>query len=223
VQVQHLSWEIGRAIGKLTTTPLPAPGAGYSPIHEFALLLWGPRLSQVLSAYLAICRRVQTAVAAYQEPFFAASLALLDAQVAVVDGQRQLLFHEDISNVRVEGAHFRAFYDLEMCRLGTEMMQLGVALGLCGDDGLCWSPLLAGYEEEVGYRLAPTDLAAVLAMHQFYHWIRVCQWGDWDGDPAQEAHRQAAATDAAYFRQRMQQACTVLAESSAVAAQLGSL
>jgi len=93
----------------------------------------------------------------------------------------------------VAGDRFVGFYDLEMCRLGTEAMQLGVGLRLCAAGPLSWPQLLAGYGSQTGQRLEARDVSAALAMHHFYHWVRICRWGTWDGHPDAGGHRAAAA------------------------------
>ncbi len=88
-----------------------------------------------------------------------------------------MLFHEDIFNMTVRHGEFQGFYDLEMCRQGTESMQLGVVVDLCEKGKLDWASIQSGYEAEVGRRLEKPELLSVLAMNHFYHWIRICRWG----------------------------------------------
>jgi hypothetical protein len=209
-QVQNLSRQVGQALGKIASTPLPSDDAGYSPARDFAGLAWNPCQSRMLSDYLAICRRIQTVIPAYAGPFFTASLSLLASQVERVDRERQFLFHEDIWNTRAEGEKFRGFYDLEMCRLGTESMQLGVAVEMCGPNYLDWEQLQRGYEAEVERQLNEADLLAALAINHFYHWIRICRWGEWDGNPNQTEHLRASIEDADHYRTKMTEACEVL-------------
>ncbi|HEX2033596.1 MAG TPA: phosphotransferase [Chloroflexota bacterium] len=212
-QVGALSREIGAALAVLAGTPLPAqaPGEdGYSVVRDFDPLLWGEDLRAVVARYAAACRGIQRRVPAYRQPFFAGSLDLLEAQVEGLDRQRRVLFHEDIANLRVEGARFRGFYDLEMCRLGTEAMQLGVALGLCGPGGLDWGELVAGYQAGTGTELTPGDMLAALAMEHFYHWTRICWWGRWSGEPGAVERWRAAEDGAAAHGRAMRRACRVV-------------
>jgi hypothetical protein len=209
-QVQELSRQVGEALGRLMATPLPAAAKGYCPVRDFRGLRWSPRLDRVVGWYLASSRRVQRAIPQYAAPLCSDSLALLAAQAERIAGERQLLYHEDIWNLRVDGDRFLGFYDLEMCRVGTQSMQLGVAVELCGPGRLEWRHLQRGYEVEAGRRLAPADLLAVLAMNHFYHWIRACRWGHWNGDPRDVDHLRAASADAAHHVARMEAACRVL-------------
>jgi hypothetical protein len=209
-QVQELSRQVGQALGKIAGTPLPTSEEGYPPALDFTNLRWAPQLDEVVRWYLTSGRRVQKAISTYAAPFCSGSLSLLASQVERVRRARQILFPEDIWNLRVDEDRFLAFYDLEMCRLGTESMQRGVAVELCGPSRLDWLHLQGGYEAEVGRRLAETDLLSVLAMNHVYHWIRACRWGHWDGDPRETEHLRAAARDADPHVSRMQAACRVL-------------
>jgi phosphotransferase family enzyme len=212
LHVQRLSRQVGQALGKLAHTPLPAEQDGYSPVRDFTGLHWSPSPSEMLGFYLTTSRRIQSVIPAYADRFCDRSLTLLDAQVTRVDQERQFLFHEDIWNLRVDGDRFVGFYDLEMCRLGTESMQLGVALELCGPDRLDWGHLQRGYEAEVGHHLEEADRIAALAMNHLYHWIRVCRWGEWDGDPQQADLLQASTVDADHYLTRMKAVIHVMGE-----------
>jgi hypothetical protein len=222
-QVQDLGRQVGRALGKITATPLPTTADGYSPVRDFTGLRWSVRLDEVVHWYVASGRRVQKAIPAYAAPLCDGSLALLASQAERLAHDRQILFHEDIWNLRVDGDRFLAFYDLEMCRVGTEAMQLGVAVELCGPGRLDWGDLQHGFEAEVGRALSENDLLAVLAMNHFYHWIRACRWGHWDGDPADTEHLRSTTTDAEHHIARMIAACRVLGEHVNVMPWFGSL
>jgi hypothetical protein len=223
-QTGALSREVGAALAALVAIPLPAgpdPTDGYDLVRDFDPALWGDDLRAVVARILAPCRRLQRTVPAYCDPFFARSLALLEAQLPALDRARRVLFHEDVANLRVAGARFRGFYDLEMCRVGTAAMQLGVALGLCGAGGLDWPALAAGYGAATGAVLTPDDALAALAMHHFHHWTRIGWWGRWDGDPTVPA-RWRAALEAAPARERsMRASCRVLRHLAPVAAWFG--
>jgi hypothetical protein len=227
--VAGLSREVGRALGRLAGTPLPDPDpppAGEGDYdarpQDFDSLPWDQDRPEVVAGYLEPCRRIQRGIPAYRAAFLARSLDLLEAQLAGLPGQRRVLFHEDIANLRTAGARFLGFYDLEMCRLGREAMQLGVALGLCGSAGLRWPVLLEGYAAQTapGRRGGPPlpEPPAVLAMHHLYHWQRICRWGEWDGDPAAVALRRASEAGARTHLRAMRAAYRVLRVSPPVAA-----
>jgi hypothetical protein len=224
--VAALSRGVGRALARLATTPLPADSAATGEAARprgFDRLPWDQDRREVVEGYLARCRRIQRDVPAYGDPFLARSLDLLEARLDGFDHQRRVLFHEDVANLRTDGARFVGFYDLEMCRLGTEAMQLGVALGLCGRPaGLAWPALVAGYGAAAGRPPGAEDQVTALAMHRLYHWIRVCRWGAWDGDPAATDLRRASEADAGWHRRAMAEACRVVRDLPAVAAWFGS-
>lgn len=230
-RVAALSQAVGRALGRLVDTPLPAPGppAPGAPAwdarpRDFDALPWDQHRRDMLEGYLERCRPFQRDIPAYAGPLLARSLDLLEAQLEGFERQRHVLFHQDIANLRADRERFVGFYDLEMCRLGTEAMPLGAALGLCGPAGLEWPALLDGYEAQTAPgRGAPLpDALAVLAMHHLYHWQRICRWGAWEGDPNAVALRRASEADAGVHRRAMDAACRALWHSAPVAAWFGA-
>ena len=172
--VQKLSHEVGLALAALAQFPLPDTLDADSPVLNFSMIDWGNNLADVIQHYLDWGQRAIAETPACQDPYLAHALTLIESQRDHVAGQTHILFHEDISNfAQVEGT-FQGFYDLEMCRLGCEAMQLGVALDLCGRGRLHWSSLRQGYEQGLGYTLRDDDLQAILPMQHFYHLIRIC-------------------------------------------------
>jgi len=225
-QRKQVGYEIGQALAVFVQTPLPEAGIcfdfnkegeietqrGYSPVSDFKCIEWGEDLREVLKRYLLLCRGVQEVIDAYQTLFYTESLMLVESQIDVIDKQPHILFHEDISNLNIYEGAFQGFYDFEMCRLGTEAMQLGVAVRLCSpdwlDDGwLHWGSLIEGYQSTTGRELGCEDYLSILAMSHFYHHIRVCQWGMWDGG---SGHMRASADDAEVHLGGMREACEIL-------------
>lgn len=209
---RRLSKEVGAALAMLGSVPLIRTGAGYCPVTDFTPILWGKSPRESIQLYLNICRRIQQTSDVYRAPFFSESLRLIEAHVDHIATQREILFHEDIGNFTVCDGSFTGFFDLEMCRGGVEAMQLGVALGLCLKH-LSWPDLLSGYEEVSNRKLDTRDLLAVLSMQHFYHWIRVCRWGSWNGDPEQKHHRDTSVADCDYYLKEMTAACRLLQPS----------
>ncbi len=210
-RIRDLSAEIGRAIGRLVLVPLPPVGPGYCPIRDFREIMWSPDLSDTVDRYLARGRRARESAEVYRVPFFSESLALIERELRRIPERRHVLFHEDIFNQRVENGVFHGFYDLEMCRFGTEEMQLGVAVDLCGPGRLDWDQLIEGYEETTRHSLSADDHLAILAMEHFYHLIRICRWGGWDGDPGNAAGMDDSVAEAATYLSRMAESCRTLA------------
>jgi len=210
-RVGDLSAQVGKAIGGLAMVPVPPVGTGYSPIRDFREIRWGTDLSETVGWYQAAGRRARESAEVYRVPFFSESLGFLERELPRLPEWRRVLFHEDIWNQRVEDGVFRGFYDFEMCRLGTEEMQLGVAVDLCGPGKLAWDRLTEGYEGTTGRTLSADDYLAVLAMEHFYHLIRICRWGGWDGGPDNAAGMNESVAEAATYLSRMRDACRTLA------------
>ena len=205
--IETVSTEIGDALARLAEVPLVRPANGYWPISDFTPIPWGKSPRESIILYLKICRRIQATISEYNTPLFSGSLDLIEAHVDHIAAQREILYHEDISNFTICDGHFTGFFDLEMMRGGTEAMQLGVVAGL---SHLSWARLLSGYETRAGRKLSASDLLSVLAMQHFYHWIRVCRWGWWNGDPEQRENRDTAVADCAYYATVMTVGCRTL-------------
>jgi len=195
-----LSHAIGQAQGRLTAFPLPVSGRGYCPVRDFTVMPWPADPQQMLSHYLDICRRIVQVLPEYGTGIFEPSLALLSAQLPSIGLRRRCLFHEDIANLKIDQGRFAGFFDLEMCRAGTDMMQLGVGLQCCGPGRLSWRFFKRGFEDGAGQVLTSDDLHSAVAMHHLYAWLRICRWGWWDGDPAQLGHLRDSESEIAYWR-----------------------
>jgi hypothetical protein len=209
--VKSVSREIGDALAKFMSVPLIRPAEGYWPVTDYTPIVWGKSPRESIMIYLDISRSVQSTLAEFRTPFFTESLRLIEAHVDVIAAQREVLWHEDIGNLMVCDGGFTGFYDFEMCRGGTEAMQLGVALGLCFHH-TSWPDLLDAYEQRAERKLDTRGLLSVLAMQHFYHWIRVCRWGGWDGNSGQREHCEAAIEGREHFRQAMIAGCRLMQE-----------
>lgn len=168
--------EIGQAVGRMVNTPLPPDGAGYSIIRDYALLSWNTDLCAAVRFYTDLCRRDLALTAACEDPFYEASIALVESQVDRIPHQRKVIFHEDF-HCFVHQGRFQGFFDLEMCRQGTELMQVERVFQQCAPDGMLWADVLAGYSEETGRVMHEADYVSMLAMALFYHQIRITRWG----------------------------------------------
>lgn len=104
-----------------------------------------------------------------------------------------------------------------MVQIGTEALQLGVAVDLIQphwleEEWLVWPAFLASYQATVGRTLSAADFQAILAMNHFYYHIRLCRWGKWDGDPAQTNSLTFATKMAEPYYKAMKRACNNLRE-----------
>jgi len=209
--LQTVSNEIGDAVARLAQVPLVRPASGYWPVTDFTPIPWGKSPRESIQLYVKLCRRIQTTTDVYATPFFSESLNLIEAHLDHIAAQPVILWHEDFSNFMVCDGHLTGFFDLEMMRGGTEAMQLGVAMGACSKH-LSWPHMLCAYEARVGYNLNAKELLSVLAMQHFYHWIRVCRWGSWNGQPDQREHYDAAIADCGYYEKVMLKGCQIAQE-----------
>jgi hypothetical protein len=215
VQRAQLSEQIGQAVATLVQWPLPNAATQPAAASEFEQFVWREDVEQIARRCVALCRQIQRVLPRYQTDFFTASLDFVEAQIDYVAQQPRLLFHEDISNFSVDQGQFQGFYDLEMMRIGTEPMQLGVVVDLIcphwrEDEWLVWPSFLQGYQAASHRSLTERDFQAILAMNHFYYHIRLCRWGKWDGDPAQTGNLAFATKMAEPYFKAMQRACANL-------------
>jgi hypothetical protein len=205
-EVPRLSRAIGQSIANLSASGLP-PGIDG---EAFDIIPWAPSPRAAMERYLFACERIHRTIPRYGGSLFAESLRSIREILDRLPPRHECLWHEDISNAKLDRGRFVGFFDLEMCRPGTRAMQLGVALHLCTVSPLRWRDLLDGYAETC----APPDAEQTLAMNHFYHWIRICRWGRWDGDPSDHQSVRDSLTDADWFEEKMTAACRIVEKSA---------
>lgn len=135
-------------------------------------------LREMLRLFLDASWRVYEREPCYHTPFFRRSLMFQESQLAVVAAQPQFLYLSDLNpgNVIVHDGMLRGFIDLEVCRCGTESMQLGSALFNFADYPTVWTAILNGYEKAAGRFITRETLEAARAMSQFDHWMFINCW-----------------------------------------------
>ena len=207
-----VSHQLGQAVATLVHWPLPTADQQPDVTSEFEHFAWRTDVDATIRDCVALCRQIQRRLPLYQSDFFTASLDLVEAQIGTIAAQPRILFHEDISNFSVYQGEFQGFYDLEMVRVGTEALQLGVVVDLIQphwreEEWLVWAAFLQGYQERSGRSFSATDFQAILAMNHFYYHIRLCRWGKWNGDPAQTSNLEFATKMAAPYFKAMKRAC----------------
>ncbi|MBV7327821.1 hypothetical protein KFU94_06090 [Chloroflexi bacterium TSY] len=217
IEREQVSREIGQAVADLVQWPLPKVEERPTDLSEFERFSWRSDIGEILGDSLRRCRRIQELYPAYQAPFFSESFALAEQCIDFIDQQPRILFHEDMPNLSVHEAHFQGFYDLEMVRVGTEALQLGVAVHLCRphwveEPWLDWHNFLIGYQSRTGRTVNKDDQLAILAMSHFYYHLRLCRWGEWDGNPMQTHHLEFAMNMADHFFVQMRETCYALQE-----------
>ncbi|MCB0064524.1 MAG: hypothetical protein KDE19_20515 [Caldilineaceae bacterium] len=209
---QQISYQLGQAVATFVQWPLPT--AENRPVcdSEFEQFAWRSDVGDLVRQCVTLCRQIQQALPVYQIDLFTESINLVEQQIDYIDQQPRLLFHEDIPNMCVYRGQFQGFYDLEMVRIGTEALQLGVVVDLIkphwqDEQWLVWPDFLQGYQATTGRSLDERAFAAILAMNHFYYHIRICRWGKWNGDPAQTASLHFAKTMAPGYLKAIKTAC----------------
>lgn len=179
-ELARLGCELGEAVGAMVDLKLPEQGPGYSVIRDYAVIPWNPDLRRAIEFYLELCRRTQHDFPTGSDPFYQETLALVENQVDRIASQKYLIYHEDFHCFAHNGK-LSGVFDLEMARLGTELMQLERVFRQCKAGGLSWSDVLSGYQAETGRSIRDEDYVSMLAMGLFYFHIRIVRWGTPDG------------------------------------------
>lgn len=209
---EQLSYQLGEAVGTLVQWPMPTVEQQPPATSEFEEFSWRSDIDVVMRHCVSLCRQIQQTMPVYQTPFFTASLDLVEAHIDYVAQQPRILFHEDISNFAVAEGNFQGFYDLEMVRVGTEAMQLGVVFDLIRphwqeNEWLVWTAFLRAYQNTTRQLLSEPDFRAALAMNHLCYHIRLCRWGKWDGDPKQTSNVDFATRMAEPYYTAMRRSC----------------
>jgi hypothetical protein len=97
-------------------------------------------------------------------------------------GQKRLLYHQDAMNMHFSESRFMGFFDLEMCRVGTEAMQIGSLWYLFALYG-AWHDFVQGFAATSGRKLGKSDLAAGRTFAHFLVWRYISRYGRWHGSP----------------------------------------
>ena len=172
----NLGHELGGALGRMVNLPLPEKCDGYSIVRDYAIIPWSADLCEAVTFYLKLCRRDQKLSQTGTDPFYDESLRLVESQVDRIPNQRHLIYHEDFHCFAHQGK-LQGVFDLEMARLGTELMQMERVFGQCSTEDLDWTHVLEGYQAETGRSVSDQDYVFMLAMGLFYYHIRITQWG----------------------------------------------
>ena len=182
-----MSHQLGQAAARLVSTPLPTNEEGYNSDRDWSLFPWDSDLRSAIGFYIDEGRRIQKSVPNYNNAFISESLCLIESQVESVDRYPRVLFHEDFSNFHVHEGRLAGLFDLEMCRSGTELMQVNMLLGL-ERAGLDRDSMKQGYVDVMGPRPCLDDTLGLIAMDHLARHIRVCRYGRWDGSAESIVH-----------------------------------
>ncbi|MFN8493386.1 MAG: aminoglycoside phosphotransferase family protein [Caldilineaceae bacterium] len=169
---------LGQATAKLTSVPLPAAVA-----QDFESRFYeGQGLIDYLQSILHASWAIHQRVACYRDEIFAQSLASIEANLPYILAQPRLLYHQDAMNVHFADCRFTGFFDLEMCKVGTEAMQLGSLWWLITTYNV-WDAFVEGFADVAGKQLGSQDFAASQAFAHFLVWRYISDYGDWHGEP----------------------------------------
>jgi hypothetical protein len=196
VEAQRMGYTLGQATAKLLSVPLSAQAAQTYESRFYD----GQPLVEYLREILDASWMIHERVGCYQGAVFGNSLTYIGANLPYILNQKRLLYHQDAMNMHFLDGNFSGFFDLEMCRVGTEAMQIGslwtifVALGV-------WDAFAQGYVTISERELCEEDLAAGRAFAHFLVWRYISRYGRWRGEPLEpEMHTQEEEDAARYSR-----------------------
>ncbi|MCC6458569.1 MAG: phosphotransferase [Caldilineaceae bacterium] len=196
VETQRAGHTLGQATATLLNVPLTPQAARDFESRFYDGLLLERYFRDILDASWQIHQKVDV----YRDPLFARSLESIEANLPYILRQKRLLYHQDAMNMHFYKGAFMGFFDLEMCRVGTEAMQIGSLWNFFALHGE-WSAFAQGFAVASGRQLDEHDLAAGRAFAHFLVWRYASHSGRWQG----EAQETGTATEkeekaAAYLR-----------------------
>ena len=98
-------------------------------------------------------------------------------------------------NMHFLRGNFSGFFDLEMCRVGTEAMQIG-ALWYFFATYQNWTDFAQGFASHTRRKLDRRDFDAALTFAHFLVWRYVTRSGRWRGESVDEADPDEIAREA---------------------------
>ena len=193
VDTQRVGYTLGQAVAALTSVPLsPQAARAYeSTFYD------GLPLEQYIGDILAAAQLIHQNVPAYGGSLFAASLASIKSSLDYLLAQPRLLYHQDALNMHFVGSDFAGFFDLEMCRVGTEAMQIGSLWYVCATYDN-WRAFAQGFAKQSSRKLGKLDFYAAQAFAHFLVWRYISRSGRWHGDlldAKEQAQEETHATE----------------------------
>jgi hypothetical protein len=196
VDPQRAGHTLGTAAAKLTCVPLSTQGARDFEGCYYDGLVLENYFRNILDASWLIHKNV----AAYDTRRFADSLATIEANLPYLLGQKRILYHQDAMNMHFQESRFTGFFDLEMCRVGTEAMQVG-SLWYFFAIHDNWNAFAQGFSAVTHRTLDEEDFAAAQAFAHFLVWRYISRYGRWRADAADSSNLAKAETEVdAYAR-----------------------
>jgi hypothetical protein len=170
---------VGHAIASLALTPLSAAAK-----CEFESRFYGRQsLRGYLTQILSLGRKIHERDPDFKDDYWKQSLDFMESQIDVMLAEPSTLYHQDVSNFYVRNGRFQRFFDLEMCRVGTPMMQLGSSLLMMSERRDGWSQFKAGWQDALGRPLASRELRAAVGFNSVMQWRVISRYMSYDGTP----------------------------------------
>jgi hypothetical protein len=194
VDAHRVGYTLGQATAALLNVPLSAQAARDFESHFYDGLALENYFRDILDASWLIHQNVD----AYRTPLFAHSLESIETNLPYILSQKRLLYHQDAMNMHFSESNFTGFFDLEMCRIGTEAMQIG-SLWYIFAIYNNWNAFAQGYAAVAGCELDEQDFAAARAFAHFLVWRYISRYGRWRGESGDVANRAEGEEDAAMY------------------------
>ena len=203
--------QAGQAARLLTQTPLSAPDR---ITFESRFYRDVPTLEAYLRRILDLGRGINARDADFAGSFWRRSLDFIEAILPQILTQGTVLYHQDVGNLHVLGGRFIGFFDLEMCRVGCQAMQLGSAMVMAEGGNADWDAFREGWES-VGDPLTRDDRAATLAARHLLGWREISRYLSYDGTPG-TGFDWASPADPAWYHQRFEECARLLEMKPAI-------
>jgi hypothetical protein len=207
---RQASFETGVAVGRLTRVPLGPTDRALFESRFYGGL--GP-LEAYLSRILELGRGIAVRDPDFRDGFWRDNLDSIEGQLTRLYAQTRVLYHQDVSNLHVQGGCFVGFFDLEMCRVGCAEMQLASALGMLIGNPEAWEPFRAGWEATTGESLGLEQRQSVLAAYSLLQWREISRYLSYDGTPG-SGYAWASPADPIRYRAAIRAAQTLLGVES---------
>jgi hypothetical protein len=178
VDTERIGYTLGQATANLVSVPLHPQVA---QDFEDRFYAGQQRLTDYINSILQASWAIHQKVACYSGPLFASSLRDIEVNLPYILGQKRLLYHQDALNMHFADSRFTGFFDLEMCRVGVEAMQIGSLWYVFATYG-GWEAFVQGFAAVTGHVLGQQDLNAGRAFAHFLVWRYISRYGDWRGE-----------------------------------------
>ncbi len=194
---------MGRTLGAATAN-LVSTSLSEQTAEEFESRFYdGERLTAYFQGILQASGEIHKRVDCYKDDLFARSLATIEKNLPFILAQPRLLYHQDALNMHFVGSRFSGFFDLEMCRVGTEAMQIGSLWSIFTNYDN-WDAFAQGFAEVAGYTLSPQAKASACAFAHFMLWRSISDYGEWHGEALPAEEMAGMMVQAQMYRQSME-------------------